>query len=98
LVTADPAIVVIEHDIPQGVNGLVVRSKIDETKVSPQRLARIRLLSASPTKQIVAERDGLPRRSQKPNKIRHFLQAKGRRVYQSCVPKSMRIAPPVAQY
>ena len=37
----------------------------------------------------MAEREGLPRRSQKPNKIRHFLQARGRRVYQSCVPKSM---------
>jgi len=27
LVTADPAIGVIERDIPQGVNGLVVRSE-----------------------------------------------------------------------
>jgi hypothetical protein len=46
----------------------------------------------------MAEREGLPRRSQKPNKIRHFLQARGRRVYQSCVPKSMGFAPPIAQY
>lgn len=37
----------------------------------------------------MAEREGLPRRSQKPNKIRHFLQARGRRVYRSRVPKSM---------
>jgi hypothetical protein len=36
----------------------------------------------------LAEREGLPHRSQKPNKIRHFLQARWRRVYQSCVPKS----------
>jgi hypothetical protein len=35
------------------------------------------------------EREGLPPRSQKPNKIRHFLQARGHRVYQSCAPKSM---------
>jgi hypothetical protein len=38
----------------------------------------------------VAEREGLPRRSQKLNKIRHFLQARGSRVYQSCAPKSSR--------
>ena len=37
----------------------------------------------------LAERKGLPRWPQKPNKIRHFLPARGRRVYQSCVPKSM---------
>ena len=42
---------------------------------------------------IVAEREGLPRRSQKPNKIRHFLQARWRRVYQSCVPKSTGFPP-----
>jgi hypothetical protein len=36
----------------------------------------------------LAKREGLPRRSQKLNKIRHFLQARGGRVYQSCVPKS----------
>ena len=36
----------------------------------------------------VAEREGLPGRSQKPNKIRHLLQARWRRVYQSCVSKS----------
>jgi hypothetical protein len=33
LVTADPAIVVIEHDIPQGMNGLVVRSKTYKSRL-----------------------------------------------------------------
>jgi hypothetical protein len=36
----------------------------------------------------LAEREGLPRRPQKPNKLRHFLRARWRRVYQSCAPKS----------
>src|SRR5712664_3872691 len=33
LVTADPAFVVIEHDILQGMNGLVVRSKTYKSRL-----------------------------------------------------------------
>lgn len=42
-------------------------------------------------------REGLPRRRHKLNKIRHFSQARRRRVYQSCVPKSTDFAPPSAR-
>jgi hypothetical protein len=47
--------------------------------------------------QKVAEREGLPRQRHKFNKIRHFSQARTRRVYQSCVPKSTDFAPPSAR-
>ena len=40
---------------------------------------------------LLAEREGLPLRSQKSNKIRYLLQARGWRVYQSYVPKSSRM-------
>lgn len=41
LVTVDPAIGVIEHHIPQGMNRLVVRSKTYESR----RLARVRFFA-----------------------------------------------------
>jgi len=57
-VTADPAIVVIEHDILQGMNGLVVRSKTYKSRLSAPA-GKGPPFERITNKQIVAEREGL---------------------------------------